>query len=410
MPIQRALQTAWPLFFGLGAIMVGNGLQGTLLGVRATDEGFSAFTTGLVMSMYYAGFMAGTQVVPRLMQNVGHIRVFSALAAIAAISVLMHGIFVLPIAWAGIRACTGFAFAGLYIVVESWLNHMSTKETRGKILALYLFTTYLGMVAGQFLLNAADPKTDTLFIISSMFISLALVPIALSKRPAPESSKPKGMKLRELWTVSPLGAFAVTMSGFANSILLSVGAIYAARQGFGIQEISTFMAAMVAGGVIFQMPIGALSDKLGRRKLIIMVSLASCLSALLCFGVSHSEGMLALYVSAFILGGFAMTIYGLCTAYTNDHLDPSQYVAASSALLMMNGAGAIAGPALSTGLMGAIGPSAYFPTLAVIFFANAAFAIYRTTVRPAPAADRQSNLNAAKPDVLTLAAPEQKQD
>ncbi len=403
MPLQRALMTAWPLFFGLAMMMVGNGLQGTLLGVRATEEGFSALVTGVIMSMYYAGYMSGTKLVPVLMKNVGHIRVFTALAALASVSVLMHGLFVLPAVWPVVRMFSGFAYAGLYIVVESWLNHMATKETRGKILALYLLTTYLGMVAGQFLLNVDDPHTERLFILASIFISLSIVPIALSKRSAPETANAKGMKLRELWAVSPLGAFAVMFCGLANSITLSIGAVYAARRGFDLRDISTFMAAIVAGGVLFQLPIGYLSDRLGRRKLIILVSLASTVSALLCFAVSGLSSNIPLYICAFMMGGFSMTIYGLCTAYTNDHLEPHQYVAASSAMLMMNGAGAIVGPMLSTGVMGAFGTDSYFLVLGLIFAIIGIFAMYRATVRAAPSVDRQSNLNAAKPDVLTVA-------
>jgi MFS family permease len=383
MPFQRTLVAAWPLFFGLCMMMIGNGLQSTLLGVRATEAGFSSLATGFVMSAYYAGFMGGTRLVPRLLKNVGHIRVFAALAALASMMILVQGLFVMPSVWALMRVLTGFSYAGLYIVVESWLNNLATKETRGKILALYLLMTYLGIVAGQFLLNAADPHGDALFILTSIFISLSILPIALSKRPGPDFSAPKAMSLHELWGVSPLGMAAVTMSGLANSMLLSIGAVYAARRGFDTAAISTFMAAMVAGGAAGQLPIGMLSDRMERRRMILYVSVASCLCALLCF-LASGLWLPLFYLIAFLLGATSMTIYGLCVAYTNDHLDPHQYVAASSAMLMVNGMGAIAGPMLSTGLMSAFGTGAYFPTIALVFLGMAGFTLYRMKVRQSP--------------------------
>lgn len=393
MPLHYAFAAAWPLFFGLTLMMAGSGLQGTLLGVRATEAGFDPATIGIVMSVYYAGYMLGTWLVPRLLKNVGHIRVFTALAAIAASAVLMHGLFVTPAIWIPLRIMTGFAYAGLYIVVESWLNSMSTKDTRGKILALYLLLTYLGMVAGQFCLNLADPKTDTLFICTAIFIILSLVPIALSKRPAPEFHTPDVMPVKALWSASPLGVFAIALSGLSNSIMISIGSVYATERGFDHLQVSWFMASMLAGGVTFQIPIGHLSDIMDRRRVLTIVSFASAGSAFLC--ALSGSGVL-FYASTFLLGGFAMTIYGLCLAYTNDHLQPHQYVASSSSMLMMNGMGAILGPLLATNLMKALGTQSYFPAIGTVFLCIGAFAIYRATRREAPA--KQAEFHTGTPD------------
>lgn len=398
MPLQIALMAAWPLFFGLTLMMAGSGLQGTLLGVRATESDFGTVVTGLIMSMYYAGFLVGTWLVPKMLKNVGHIRVFTALAAIAAIAVLMHGLFVTPLAWIPLRVMTGFAYAGLYIVVESWLNYMSTKDTRGKILALYLLLTYLGMVAGQFCLNLADPRTDTLFICTAIFIVLSLVPIALSKRPAPQFHAPAAMPVKTLWQTSPLGVFAITLSGLASSMMLSIGAVYAAQRGFDHMQVSWFMASMLAGGVAFQIPVGHLSDSMDRRKVITIISIASAASAFLCF--VFASGPL-FYLSAFLLGGFAMTIYGLCIAYTNDHLQPHQYVAASSSMLMVNGMGAFLGPMLATNIMNLFGTQSYFFAIGLTFLAITAFALYRATRREAPVA--QAEFRTGTPDPRAMA-------
>jgi MFS family permease len=401
MPLHHALKNAWPLFFGLAMMMVGSGLQGTLLGVRATDAGFPAVVIGIVMSFYYVGYISGTRIIPLLVENVGHIRVFSALAAVASMTILVQGLFVTPAVWAGMRVGTGFAYAGLYIVVESWLNNMATRETRGKILGLYLFTLYLGMVSGQFMLRFADPRDMTLFVLCSIFVSLSLVPIALSKRPGPEFSRRERMNIRELWHASPLGVFAVVLSGTGNSMLTAIGAVYAAQRGFDTAAISTFMAAMAAGGVCFQLPIGHLSDIMDRRRVLVLVSAASVLTSILCYAVSGAAGP-ALYLSAFLLGGTSMTIYGLCVASVNDRIPPQRYVAASGGMLMVNGFGSIVGPTLGTTIMSVFGTDAYFPAIAVVFGIMSAFCLYRMTQRPGVPAAERASFQPVKPEALAI--------
>lgn len=402
MHIQRTLVSAWPLFFGLAMMMIGNGLQGTLLGVRASMEGFGVFTIGLVMSLYYAGFLIGSLTVPRLLHNVGHIRVFAALASLASATVLLHGLFVDPISWSIVRIITGFAYAGLFIIVESWLNDMATKETRGKLMAVYLLTTYLGMVVGQFLLNFGSPETIELFVLTSIFVSLALLPISLSKRPAPDFMTPARMSPRDLWKVSPLGMYAVTLSGLGNSILFAIGAVYAAERGMSVQEIATFMAAVIFGGVAFQLPIGYLSDRIERRKVIIMVATSAAIFAMIGFFVA--DIVWALYIAGFALGGMSATIYGLCVAYANDYLDPSQYVAASSSLILVNGMGAVFGPLLATGLMTSFGSGAFFPAIGGVYFSITLFALYRAFKRPALPLEEQVQYLGLSPRSTVVAA------
>ncbi len=388
--MRATLLASWPLFFGLAMIMIGNGLQGTLLGVRATLEDFSTLTTGIIMSMYYAGFLAGSWLVPKLIREVGHIRVFAALASLASTTVLLHGIFPDPIIWGGVRIFTGFSYAGLYIVIESWLNQAATNKTRGQMLALYLIILYIGMALGQFLLNIADPKDIELFVLTSVLVSFALLPIALSSRPAPHFEEPAPVALKKLYKSSPLGIIGVIGSGITGAALFGIAAVYAAEIGMSVAQISTFMAAFIFGGILFQVPIGWLSDRFDRRRVLIVVT---ALSALLCFLTYGISGMsiTGLIVCMLLLGGVSLSIYALALAHTNDHLEQNEIVAASATLVLLNGGAAILGPVSVTALMNAFGPDLFFLSLGATFLLVTLFGIYRMQVRDAVPLEEQGD-------------------
>jgi len=381
-------------------IMIGNGLQGTLLGVRATMEGFPTYSTGIIMSMYYAGFLLGSHLVPKLIQGVGHIRVFAALASIASTTILFHGLFPTEGVWAIARAITGFSYAGLYIVIESWLNHAAENKTRGKMMAAYLVTLYASMAVGQYFLTIADPGGMDLFVITSVLVTLAVLPISLSSRPAPKFEAPVKVSPRELFKTSPLGVYGVFASGMASACLFSIGPVYAAEAGFSLTQISTFMAMFILGGVLLQFPIGWCSDRYDRRRILITVSAFSALACTLAVLVAPMS-LYALYLAMFLIGGTSLTIYGLSSAHTNDHLAPAQIVAASASMLMINGIGAIIGPVLSSSLMNLTGPWMLFALSAAIYATVAIYGVYRTT-RTAPVPMDQQDKFVAQPSASSV--------
>ena len=380
----------WPLFFGLAMMMIGNGLQGTLLGVRASIEDFSVIMTGFMMSAYYVGLFIGSWYVPRIIASVGHIRVFTALASMASTTILLHGIWVDPIWWMAIRIFTGFAYAGLFLVVESWLNDASTNATRGKILGMYMVVTYMGMAAGQALLNIADPSEINLFIIISVLVSLALLPIALVKRPAPDFTVSETIWISTIWKRSPLGIFGVILAGVASAIVFSIGPVYALGIGLSNASISGFMAAFLIGCVVCQMPIAHISDATDRRKVIIGLALVSTLSSVMLLFVPTGSPTL-LFVVMGLLGGFSLPIYGQCISHVNDHLTSRQFVAASGTMLLLNGAGAAVGPMSVTFIMQFFGPNGFVAMLIAAFAAILAFGIYRSVVAPAVPLDQQND-------------------
>ena len=358
--------------------MLGDGLQGTLLAVRADQEGFSATITGLIMSSFYVGFLLGSIMTPKITTRVGHIRVFAALAALASATILVHAIFVHVPVWIALRFISGFCFAGLYIVAESWLNDRATNESRGKLLSLYMVVSYLGVGAGQLLLNLAEPTEYLLFILTSVLISIAVVPLLLSAGSPPAFRESVNISLRELFLLSPLGIVSMFAVGLVTATFFAIGPVFGQRIGLNVEDISYFMAAAVVGTIVLQGPVGALSDRFDRRIILTIVTLLAALSAAICVPLSQ-DSYLMLLLSVGLFGGLAFPLYSICIAYTNDHLDPSQMIAASGSLVLIGGLGAIFGPILTASIMDRFGNDYFFWSMAGTHGLMGLFALYRMT-------------------------------
>lgn len=384
----------------MGVLMLGAGLQSTLLGVRATLEGFPTPVTGVIMSCYYIGYLFGTVAAPRLLRRVGHIRGFAALAAVASAAILVQGAFVHPVTWAAMRLMTGLCFAGIYVVAESWLNDRASRTNRGRLLALYMLILYVGLGAGQFLLPLFDERSPTLFMLISILISLAMVPIVVSAQPLPERSIPRKVRYRDLYRNSPLGVVAVCVSGLISSIIFSMGPVYARLNGLGTTHVAIFMAVSICAGALTQYPVGRLSDRMDRRT---VIAGACALATLVASSIVLFRGMphaLYLLLTA-CFSGFALTLYSLAVSHVNDKLDSAEMVAASSALLRMNGAAAAFGPVVMGSLIQAFGPTAYFSALALLTGALTVYDLWRKSRRRALPSDRKGPFISAEPQGLT---------
>ena len=379
---RAALVSSWALLLGFGILLLGDGLQGTLLAVRADLEGFSTTLTGLIMSTFYLGFLLGSILTPRLTIKVGHIRVFAAFAALSSAAILLHALFVTVPVWMAMRLLSGFCFAGLYIVAESWLNDRASNETRGKLLSLYMVVTYIGVGAGQLLLNLADPVGYPLFILTSVLISIAVVPLLLSAGSPPTFQDSVRISLIQLYRLTPLGIVSMFAVGLVTATFFALGPVYAQRLGLDIKDISYFMAAAVLGTVLLQGPIGVLSDRFDRRKILTVVTILTALAALLCIPAAR-QSTSALFFAIALFGGLAFPLYSICIAYTNDHLNPNQMIAASGALVLVGGLGAITGPVLFAMLMDRFGDQALFWSIAAVHGLMGLFAMYRM-IRSAP--------------------------
>ena len=378
----------WPLLLGMNVLMLGAGLQSTLLGVRATLEGFPTTVTGIVMSCYYVGYLLGTITAPRLIHSVGHVRVFAALAAVASAATLVQAAYVHPVPWAALRLVTGLCFAGIYVVAESWLNACATRDNRSRLLATYMVVLYVGLGGAQFLLILSSPGTSAPFMLVSGLISVAIVPILLSTQASPAVVVPRAVRFRELYRASPVGVAAATVAGLITSTVFAIGPVYARLKGLDTTAIATFMAVSILAGVATQYPVGTLADRWGRRAVIAGVcALAAAAAASIVAFPEMSHGLFVALSAVFT--GLALTIYSLGISHVNDRLEPAQMVAASSALLLLNGSAAIVGPVLASGLMAAYGPSAYFAVQGSLTGALAIHCFWRTSRRgPVPHAER----------------------
>lgn len=372
------------LLFGLFLIMLGSGLQGTLLSLRASFEGFSPFLTGLIMSGYYIGYLVGSLWVIRITHEVGHIRVFAAMAAIASGTILLHMVFVDPIAWLVFRLVTGFCFVGIFITVESWVNHFTRNEVRGKILSLYMVIQFLGSGLGQMLLNVDDPHGFMLFIVVSVVISMASVPILLSTATvAPQITSPPKPKLASLFSLARLGLVGSLAVGMSSGAFWGVGAVYASKLGLSVANIALFMAVVILGGMLFQWPLGWLADRMTRQRIIAVVAFSAAFVSLALL-IFEDNGMNTLLFLAMIFGGLSLPLYSILSAYTNDHVPPEEMVQASSGLMLVFGLGAILGPIAGGIMLDVLGSAGFFTMQTMIFAVLGSYAFRLEVVSPEP--------------------------
>ena len=386
----KNLSASWAILLGIGFMMLANGLQGTLLAVRAGIEGFSTFTTGIVMSGYFIGVFVGSFVAPRLVKRVGHIRVFSALASLASISILFHGVYIDPWMWMAMRVITGISFAGFFVVTESWLNDRASNETRGKVLSFYMVIVTGSMGAGQFLLTLAAPDAIDLFILISVIISFGLIPILLTVKPAPSFDTSSKMSIMDLYRASPLAVIGNCLTGMAHGTIFGLGAIYASQVLVELSAISWFMACFLIGSLISLWPIGYLADRIGRRAIMAALSIISVVCCL--FAIATPKDSINFYLVIVALGGAAMPMYSICVAYANDRLEPHQIVAASGSLVMVSGIGLMTGPIVIAFLMDYYDVVFYFWGIAMVFALILLFTLVRINLRKGVALEDQSTL------------------
>lgn len=374
---RKSLLLVWPLLISMFMIMVGNGLQGTLLGLRADVEGFSSFTIGIIMALYYFGYLIGWFFVPSMIKNVGHIRVFAAFASMASTIILLHGVFINPWVWAGVRIISGVSFVGLFIVAESWLNNIATNKLRGQIMGTYFLAINGGLFAGQFFLNFGDVETIGLFILVSILISLSLMPITLANKPSPGYEEPENLPLRTLTRKSPLSVASVVLTGFVGAAFVGMGAVYAKELGFPAPQIAFFIALYVLGGGTIPLVMGSLSDHFDRRLMIMaMCVLGAAASAL---------GFLApafLMIASFLIGGAVCSVHSIAIAMMNDRLRANQVTSATATMILINGMSACAGPLAVGALLDAIGSLSYMPTMGLTFVLLFGYALYRSIKGP----------------------------
>lgn len=400
--MKQVLASSSALLAGILLLMIGNGLQGSLLGVRGVLEGFSTLQISIVMSGYFAGFLGGSRAAPILIRRVGHVRVFAALASFISAVLILFPVVADPWIWTALRVVLGFCFSGVYVTAESWLNNAASNEVRGKALSAYMLVQMIGIITAQWILAQGDPSGFTLFVIPSVLVSISFAPILLSVSPMPAFETSKPMTLRRLFEVSPLGCVGMFLMGGVFAAQLAMASVYASRAGFSLPQLSSFIAAIYVGALILQLPIGWISDHMDRRKVIFGVAGIGALACAL--GVVVAESYLLGLGIAFVAGGMANPLYSLLIAHTNDYLDPEDMASSSGGLLFINGVGAVGGPVIAGWLIGSMGPKGYWVMQAVLMGSVALYALWRTTRRASVPVDETASYVTLMPSASPVAA------
>ncbi len=365
------------LFISLFLMMLGAGLQGSLLSIRGSDEGFSMLALSLIASGYYAGYFGGSAWVPMLLKRVGYIRVFAALVAIASVAAVVYAMFVEQYTWFAMRVLTGFCFAGIYMIAESWLNSQTHNDNRGKVLGAYFIIIFLGLSVGQLLLNVGDISGYYLFALASVIISVASIPLLLTNRPAPlVEESAASLSIRKLFKRSPLGTVAAFWANFINGAIIGMSAIYAKTVAMPTDKIALFVASAYIGVLLMQLPISYISDHIDRRKVIIVLCAGAVIVSTLSMSVSDTMTLILLFT---LLGGLTLTLYALCIAYINDRLHPEEVLPATSSLLKISGFGNMIAPILVGYLMMHFGVHWFFGSVSVAALIIVIFGLYRMT-------------------------------
>lgn len=392
------------LFLSFGILLAGNGLQGTLLPVRAGIEGFSPFIIGVMGASFYLGYILSCFFAPRVVARVGHIRSFTVFGTVASAAQLMHVVWVDPVAWWGLRFITGACLCGLYMVMESWINERAGKEHRGRILSFYQIVNLGAVTVGQMLLNLYEPAGFELFVVASVLVSIALVPVALTRTAAPQPLQQVRIRIPRVYAISPVGMIACLTVGLVNGAIWTIVPLFAQSALASIAELSLFMSLIIVGGAIFQWPLGRWSDFVDRRWVIIAICVGGGVSALalMAFG---DLARAAMYALAFVYGGFTFALYAIAIAHANDQAEPEDFVEIASTLILVFSIGAVVGPMLASAVVEVAGPNSFFAYSAVIHFLTAGFAFYRMQRRAATASEDKDDfipVPRASPEVISI--------
>jgi len=396
------VRLATALFLSIAILQTGTGLFGTFLAVRMGLEGFSAVVIGLIGSAYFAGFVLGSLYCDRIVATVGHIRAFAALSALVCATTLAAGLLVDPFWWAALRLLQGLCVAGLFLVSESWLNADVGNDLRGRVFAVYMTVNYVALGCGQFLLNLAPPTGQTHFILASLLYCLALVPLALSPRSSPRPYVRRQFGWRRLLAISPLGMAGSLLAGAINGAFYSLAPVAVQALSGNVATVSQFMGVAIVIGLLAQWPLGRVSDMVDRRRILLVMTLATGIAALLlAMAAARGGGLMLLLAAAY--GGTAFTFYPLSVAHANDHADTDDMVPLAAGLLMAYGLGAVIGPTLAAGAVQAAGPVGLFWYIAAASALLGLFALYRMS-RRAPVAEADKSQFMAMPRTTPAAA------
>ncbi|MEJ8569316.1 MFS transporter [Elongatibacter sediminis] len=399
--MMRTLTSVAALLLGVAILLAGQGMQATLLPVRATLESFSTLSIGLMGGAYFLGFTVGCLRGVRLVQQVGHIRVFAAMSAIASAAPLLHALWLDDWVWWLLRLASGYCFAVLYVVIESWLNELSTNDNRGTVFSAYVFISMTVMAVGQQILLLSDPSGMVLFALASMLVSVAAVPVVLSRAVTPQPPEVATLDLRRLWRVSHTGLLGCLVSGLANGAFWSLAPVFANDISTDLKVVAGFMTGAIIGGAAGQWPLGIWSDRVDRRIVLGAVSLVSAAAGISLWWLSGDLPPSGLIGFSALWGAVSFPLYSVAVAHTNDYADPGEFVVISSGLLLMYGLGAIIGPFLASVAMMVAGSELLYLYTAIVHLVFFGYVLLRLQRRESAPLDQHAAFSDALASVAT---------
>lgn len=394
------------LLFSASLLLTGHGLQTILVPIRAGLEGFSTVEIGLIGSSYYVGFVLGCLVAPYAILVAGHIRAYTAFVALASAAALAHPLFVDPLGWAAMRVVTGLSLAGLYLIIESWLNERATNDNRGVVMSAYIFVNFTVITVGQLLVAFGDPASFALFSFAAILFSLAAIPIALTRSTAPGPVTMVRFRVRHLYRLSPAGFVGCFMVGVANGAFWGLGPTFATAFGLTATGAAIFMSVAVLSGAAMQWPVGRISDRVDRRSVLVALCIAAAVGSVTLVLVANARPDYLPW-AGFLFGAFALPGYAVAAAHAFDYVDPAGYVEASAGLLLANGFGSVIGPILAAWLMRETSTEALFAFIAMAEILLALFVAGRMRVRESPSDEVKSDFDlAVTAPIVAVATPE----
>jgi MFS family permease len=386
----QSFRPIFALLAGTALLLAASGLHSLLLPLRGQAESFSTTSLGLLGTAWAGGFIAGCFLAPHLVRRVGHIRSFAALTSAGAIVALATGLWIGEVGWILLRAFTGFAMAGCFMIIESWLNERATNENRGLVFGLYMMVTYGALTGGQLIVAFGDVTSASLFLVAGMLFCAALIPTAVSSAVSPQPLADVSLNLRTLYANSPVSFVGCLLIGVANGAWGTLGAVYGAQIGISTADIAIMMSVVVLAGALSQLPVGRISDRTDRRYVLAGAALGAALFGLLVF-VAAPRSASTVIVMAGLYGALAYTLYSIAVAHANDHADAADFVKVSGGLLLLYGFGTMIGPMVAAFFMELLRPESVFLTTALAHLGLAAYCALRVTRRaPVPVAEREA--------------------
>lgn len=393
----KTLAALTALFVSMALFTAGNGLLQTLVPVNLTGIGMPVERAAPILAGHYVGLVLGALGAGTIIERVGHIRAFAAFASLVVIAALIHGLTAPAAWWFVLRVMAGASIAGLSMVGESWVNDRVPSQSRGTILSLYMVVSFTALVSGQFILVLGPPMGFELFSVTALIFAAAVIPLSVVRISAPTLARRPRIGFGALYRISPLAFVGCAFIGLMNGAFYPLGPIFARAIGLDLAGVSWFMGCAIAGGMLLQFPIGRLSDRVDRRKVLMGVATAACALSLIMVLASRTPEPF-IYPAVMLYGGCAFTLYPLCVTHANDFAAQEQRIATSGGLLMAFGIGAAVGGPLAAPLMSAAGPSGLFLFTAVISGCLAGFTAYRMS-RRAPPVQRENFVPSPPPSV-----------